>query len=53
MIDKEYKKKLQDYMRKNGITNEEDIDWFKVPTRTDYRCQRLKEIKKENKNDNT
>ncbi len=52
MIDKEYKEKLQAYMKKEGITDEEDVNHFKVPSLTDYRIRKLKEIKREGKNEN-
>ena len=46
LIDKEYDEKLKAHMKKEGITKEEDVNWLEVPTQTDYRGQRLKEIKK-------
>ena len=50
IIDKEYEENLHAYMEKEGITNKEDVDPFKVPSQTDYRIRRIKEIKRKSEN---
>ena len=51
-VDKEYKEKLQAYMEEEGIKDEENVDPFVFPSQTEYRIGKLREIKKENRNEN-
>ena len=41
----EYQEKLAEYMRKEGIKIEEDVDPFKFQTKTEYITKRLREIR--------
>ena len=51
MIDKEYEENLHAYIEKEGITNKEDVDPFKVPTLTDFRIKKLEEIRRKIRNE--
>lgn len=45
MVAEEYDKKKASYMAENGISGEEDIDWTKIPTLSDYRARRIKQLR--------
>lgn len=45
MVAEEYDKKKAAHMKENGITKEEDIDWTKIPTFTDYRARRIRQLR--------
>jgi len=45
MVADEYEAKKKAYMKKEGITDEEKIDWFKIPTLDEYRRLRIKQLR--------
>jgi hypothetical protein len=44
-IDKDYRTMLAEHMKGEGIANEEEVDYFKFPLLTQFRKQRLDEIR--------
>jgi len=45
-LKKEYKEKLRETMREKGWLTEDEVDWMKIPSETDFIKNKLREVRK-------